>query len=148
MALTQAPALRPHHRKTAQAGPEALSTFSLPTRGGKLSAPLQSSGASLNRKTGMLLQATKILSPVLRSVWIETFLFIELKPWMSYELSRLVTMQYVRFPMSNSTCFFEPMVTVPSLLVGVGEVGGRIHCGWFLAATPRVRVPVVQIIGR
>src|ERR1035441_7771853 len=35
-------------------------------------------------------------------------------------------MQYVRFPMSNSTCFFEPMVTVPSLLVGVGEVGGRI----------------------
>ena len=27
---TQAPTLRPHHRKTAQAGPEALSTSSLP----------------------------------------------------------------------------------------------------------------------
>ena len=29
---TQAPTLRPHHRKTAEAGPEALSTFSLPNR--------------------------------------------------------------------------------------------------------------------
>jgi len=29
---TQAPTLRPYHHKAAEAGPEALSTFSLPNR--------------------------------------------------------------------------------------------------------------------